>query len=96
VCVCVCVCMCVCMCVCVDISNHIYYFCQVLNGGRMGRQLDIWAVGCVVVEMFTNRFPFADQFSNDITLMRRIRDLKRCKFSKVLCIMTYIGTILGH
>jgi len=49
---------------------------EVLNGGRMGRQLDIWAVGCVVVEMFTNRFPFADQFSNDLTLMRQLRDLK--------------------
>ena len=42
----------------------------------MGRQLDIWAVGCVVVEMFTNRNPFADQFSNDITLMKRLRELK--------------------
>ena len=49
---------------------------EVLNGGKMGRQLDIWAVGCLVVEMFTNRSPFSDQFSNDLTLMRQLRALK--------------------
>ena len=43
--------------------------------------------------MFTNRFPFADQFSNDITLMRRIRDLKsspdvpkEVRFSVCVCV----------
>eukprot|EP00960_Hanusia_phi_P072983 767916-Hanusia_phi.AAC.5 len=48
---------------------------EVLRGERIGRQVDIWAVGCCVVEMLTRQLPFVDQFSNDFTLMRGLSKL---------------------
>eukprot|EP00292_Cryptomonas_paramecium_P010990 CAMPEP_0113713272 /NCGR_PEP_ID=MMETSP0038_2-20120614/31901_1 /TAXON_ID=2898 /ORGANISM="Cryptomonas paramecium" /LENGTH=324 /DNA_ID=CAMNT_0000639983 /DNA_START=106 /DNA_END=1077 /DNA_ORIENTATION=- /assembly_acc=CAM_ASM_000170 len=42
---------------------------EVLRRERVGRQSDLWSVGCCVVEMLTLSLPHSGQFSNDFTFM---------------------------
>jgi len=45
---------------------------EVIKQTAVGRQSDIWSVGCCVVEMCTSRPPFANQFSNVAALLWHI------------------------
>jgi len=42
---------------------------EVVRQSAVGRQADIWSVGCCVVEMCTSKPPFASQFSNVAALL---------------------------
>ena len=42
---------------------------EVITQTNVGRQADIWAAGCCVVEMATGTAPFANQFSNIAALL---------------------------
>jgi serine/threonine protein kinase len=53
-------------------GTALYMAPEVIKGRRVGRQADVWAVGCCVVEMLGNSMPFEGRFSNDFALMYRI------------------------
>ena len=57
-------------------GTALYMAPEVIRGGRTGRQADIWAVGCCVVEMLGNSMPLEGKFSNDFALMYRISKTK--------------------
>jgi len=46
------------------------------RNGKVGRQADIWAMGCCIVEMFTGRLPYEGKYSNEFTL---IYNMAHCK-----------------
>ena len=49
---------------------------EILKRERVGRQSDIWSVGCCVLEMYTLSLPFSGQFSNDFSLMYTMANMK--------------------
>ena len=57
-------------------GTALYMAPEVIKGGRVGRQADVWAVGCCVVEMLGNSMPLEGKFSNDFALMYRISKTK--------------------
>jgi hypothetical protein len=49
---------------------------EILKREKVGRQSDIWSVGCCVLEMYTLSLPFSGQFSNDFSLMYTMANMK--------------------
>jgi hypothetical protein len=48
---------------------------EVLRRERVGRQSDIWSVGCCVVEMYSLSLPLDCQYSNDLAFMHGLAGL---------------------
>lgn len=44
---------------------------EIILSGNMGRPMDIWAVGCVVIEMATGKLPWAE-YNNPYTIMYKL------------------------
>jgi len=57
-------------------GTALYMAPEVIKGGRVGRQADVWAVGCCVVEMLGNSMPLEGKVSTDLALLYRISKTK--------------------